>query len=242
MRAPIRVTEGVALQRIDAAELQPLTVVQGDREIELHHELDGGVQGFGKRFWDYLINEHQAARDRLQSSDRIIGLRYQDRYLFSPLSVRLLFEILRGLREKTGEESFQVNSLIIDTLACRPQTGHMNRPQQFLWSDWDDDDMRETVLNVVFREIGFHTQVRLAYGRQAAHGRLLEIGFESGANMTIRFDQGVSYWRISRSTEYRKRLFDFSERNPEQQARQLLKCTAFLEGGDFPTQLFVKMV
>ncbi len=242
VRAPIRATEGVALQLVDVAELQPVPVVQGDREIELHHELDGGMQGFGKRFWDYLIHEHQATRDRLQSSDRIIGLRYQDRYLFSPLSVRLLFEILRGLREKTGEESFQANSLIIDTLACRPQTGHMNHPQQLLWSDWDDNDMRESVLTIVFREIGLHTQVRLADGRQAAHGRMLEIGFESGASVTIRFDQGVSYWRISRSTEYRKKLFDFSERNPEKQARQLLKCTASLEGGGFPTQLFVKIV
>jgi len=242
VRAPIRVTEGVNLQRVDAAELQPVSVVQGDCEIELHHELDGGVQSFGKRFWDCLISAHQASRDRLQSSDGIVSLRYQDRYLFSPLSVRLLFEILRGLREKAGEDCFQVNSLLIDTLACRPQSGYMNRPQRFLWSDWDDNDMREAVINAVFREIGLRTQVRLADGRQAPHGRLLEIDFESGAKVSIRFDQGVSYWRISRSMEYRKRLFDFSERNPEQQARQLLKCTASLQGGDFPTQLFVKMV
>ena len=242
VQAPVQASAGIELQVIETSQLRPANIVQGDREIELRSELNGSLQGFGKRFWDYIAREHQPSQTCLASADKITTLRYQDRYLFSPLSVRLLFEILKDLRERVGKDRFQVTALNIHTLACRPQTGHSHRSRRFIWSDWDDNAMRDGVLKTVFQNIALDAQARLLEPRQAAHGRLLEIGFESGAKLVIRLDQGVSYWRIGTNTPYNKRIFAFDQLEATEQAKILLQRQAKVEGGQFPTQLFIKVI
>lgn len=242
VQAPVRASTEIELQAIKPSQLRPASIIQGDREIELHTHLNGSLQGFGKRFWDCITQEHEPSQKRLSSADKITSLRYQDRYLFSPLSVRLLYEILKSLRKRIGEARFQVTTLNIHTLACRSQTGYSRHPQRFLWSDWDDNAMRDDVLKTVFQNVGLDAQAQLLEPHQAAHGRLLEIGFESGAKLVIRLDQGVSYWRIAKTTAYNNRTFDFDQPEASKQGKALLQRQAKLEGGQFPTQLFIKLI
>lgn len=102
--------------------------------------------------------------------------------------------------------------------------------------------MRDGVLKTIFKNIGLDAHINLLESGQAAHGRLMKIGFASGSKLIIRFDQGVSYWRITKTTPYNQRTFDFKQQKVTEQVRNLLKHEGNLEGGTFPTQLFVKLV
>lgn len=223
-----------------AEQLRPSPIVQGDREIELRCELNGSLQGFGKRFWDYLIAEHEPIAKCLQSADdNITMLRYQDRYLFSPLSVRILFEIVRALKLRMGDARWAATALDIETLKCRPQTAYHARPSNRMWHDWDNSDTREGVIQAMFDAISVGSTIRLNLLHQAPHARVLELEFASGTRLSVRFDQGITYWRIAHATPYRNKIFDFTETNPWQQARHLRKAAVSIEDGNFPTQLFL---
>ncbi len=100
VQAPVQISQDNDLQVTDASQLRPVGIIQGDREIELHSELNGSLQDFGRRFWNCITREHEPSNNYLTSADEIISLDYQDRYLFTPLSVRVLYEILKQLCER----------------------------------------------------------------------------------------------------------------------------------------------
>ncbi|WP_419620680.1 DEAD/DEAH box helicase [Thiolapillus sp.] len=229
-------------KRLEAHQIRPAPIAQGDREIEISHQLDGSLKTFGNRFWKYLMSEHPPTQSLLQSTDTVTAIRYQDRYLFSPLSVRILFEIVRVLREQIGEDRWSATRLSLDTLECRAKYSYGGPPQKFLWSDWDHNETRAEVIERLFHEISMQTDMTLKEQREAAHGRLLEIKFASGKRLRVRFDQGVSYWRVARRSEYRSRLFDFSQPDSIKQAKALLKASVPLEGSETNTQLFVRVM
>jgi len=58
----------------------------------------------------------------------------------------------------------------------------------------------------------------------------------------VRLDQGVSYWEVSRSVDDRNKYFDFLETSSIQQAKALRQTRLLVEGGDFPTHLFVQVI
>ncbi len=234
-------TTAVNWQQLEASQIRPAPIAQGDRELEISHQLNGNLKRFGSQFWKYLSKEHQPTRAQLESSDTVTAIRYQDRYLFSPLSVRILYEIVKTLKNQVGSDRWAAGKMVLDTLACRPRPGYGGPPQKFLWSDWYDDATRAEVIEILFDKLGMQTDMALKEKRDAAHGRLLEIEFASGHQLRIRFDQGVSYWRVSRRSEYHSRLFDFSQSDSSRQASTLLQASVPLEGNETNTQLFVRV-
>jgi len=72
----------------------------GDREIVVHHELDGPLQGFGTKFWRIVAKEHHGAMTQIEQSNAdVVSISYSDRYLFSPLSLALLVDLVSRLKE-----------------------------------------------------------------------------------------------------------------------------------------------
>ncbi|HGG58916.1 MAG TPA: DUF1998 domain-containing protein [Gammaproteobacteria bacterium] len=228
--------------RIDADTLRPVATVLGDRELEIGGELNGKLKTFGKRFWNYLGKKHEPVQMQLDATDPVTFIRYQDRYFFSPLSVRLLFEIVKALRARVGEERWPLPTLEIETLECRPRTRRNGPPQRFLWSDWDNNATRTEVIKSLFNGIDARPRIKLNSLHQQAHGRMLEIVFSSGKSLRIRFDQGVSYWRVARSVDSHSKAFNFSETDSKRQVARLMRADVNLEGAEQKTQLFIKVV
>ena len=61
--------------------------------------------------------------------------------------------------------------------------------------------------------------------------------------MTVRMDQGISYWRAATISNARKvaTWFDFTKANIDDQVKSVVEMSLPIEGGALPTELFIKV-
>jgi DEAD/DEAH box helicase domain-containing protein len=220
--------------------IRPKNLDLGDKEVSIHHDLDGPVTGFGTRFWHKVMSEHPSTHELLKSDDeKIVGLKYCDRYLFSPLSAALLVEIVKGLKNTVGPNRWAINSLEIRTTRMVSEDGGWN-PNK-LWSNWPDSAVRDEVLRSMLQQMGIPSHISLSERYEMEHGRSVDIELSTGKRLTIRLDQGVGYWQVPRSTNRQLGYFNFYNNDPAQQSSNLLALTVRVEGQSMPTQVFLKL-
>lgn len=226
--------------RRTAESIRPALLDAGDCEIEIHHELDGSVQGFGMRLWTLLAQSHPATQMRLaDQEDEVVAVTYRDRYLFTPLSIALLADLIAGLRERVGLSRWAVRAILIVTTHRRP-TGE-NISKNRIWSDWADSAMRDQALKAAFGYLGIDANVELADTSTTGHSRLLEIIWSSGKKHTLHLDQGVSYWRASYTNSKQATFFDTSDDNFAEIGKHLAELSIQIEGSTLPTYVFSKV-
>jgi len=219
--------------------IRPKNLDLGDKEVSIHHDLDGPVTGFGTRFWHKVMTEHPGTAELLENDNSVVGLAYCDRYLFSPLSVALLVEIVKGLKSTVGPNRWAISGLKIRTTRQVSEDGSWN-PNK-LWSNWPDSAVRDEVLRSMLRQMGIPATLSLSERYEMEHGRSLDIEFSTEKRLTIRLDQGVGYWQVPRSTNRQLGYFNFHNNDSEQQSTRLLGLTVRVEGQSMPTQAFVKI-
>jgi hypothetical protein len=222
---------------ISADELRPHLADAGDREIEIHHELDGPIQGFGQRFWKTVASQHRATKDLLESDNDIVSIRYQDRYLFTPLSIALLVELIVGLRDRVGRERWANPKVGITTTEQRA-TAEAN-VRSMVWVDWPDTQIRNRVAIHALQYLGIDLNLIVVGKTGTQHNRSMEIHLESGQCLIIRLDQGVSYWRAV-ATDRSALIFDFGL-EPKDQGKRVAEMMVNVEGALHPTQIFFKV-
>lgn len=222
---------------LTSGELRPNLNDLGDKELEIQHELNGNLQGFGKRFWDYVCTEHFAARGLfLDENERLVSVSYNDRYLFSPLALALLLELIKGLKINLGGErtaGFTLNAVTTEKYVS------YNNPTT-LWSDWNDSQVRDRVAKMMFDETGIDFSIATEDKSVVGHGRILELTFSSGKKLTVRLDQGVSYWQAARMPRWEMIAFNFNADDSTQRDR-ILNLNIGIEGAALPTQIFLKV-
>jgi hypothetical protein len=98
---------------------------QREHIFEIGAELNGPVENFGERFKAHLRGR-SASLARMFSSP-CLELRYSDRYLYSPLTVRLLTEIVRAFADRNTK-------VVVQTMAAR--FGPPPRNAKWLHKDW----------------------------------------------------------------------------------------------------------
>ncbi len=160
---------------------QLLAERQREAIVEVDQELDGPVSGFGLRLKVML-------RGRSEELHRVLSvpclkIEYSDRYLFNPLSVRLLAELIRGF----GDEHTEV---VVRTLGAR--RGLPPHPGKRLHRDWQDLRARNAVLSRLLADVAPLSRIQTE--KQAPHRRRLDFSTPEGSG-TIFFDQGVGSWR-----------------------------------------------
>lgn len=227
-------------ETLAAEAIRPQVSDQGDREIEIHHELDGPLQGFGRRLWDLLAKNHAATHNCLTNhDDDVCALTYRDRYLFTPLSIALLLEVVQGLRDTVGQGRWALDELLVITTNRRATAD--NSARNTVWADWPDMETRNQVLVAAFRHVGICASLQLADAATTGHSRTLEVTWTSGKKLILRLDQGVSYWRAAHDSSRHLYYFDLRPDNIEQCGRELLELAVRIEGARLPTQLFLKV-
>ena len=164
---------------------------------------------------------------------------YRDRYLFSPLSVSLLLELVAGLRQTVGEAHWNVADVEICTTNRRPSG--INATGNMVWSDWEENRRRDAVLTASFAYAGMNARLKIGDTTETGHGRTLEVEWASGTKIGIRLDQGVSYWRAAASNPRDASYFSFQRVSNETQAERVADLRLKIEGGQLPTQIFVKV-
>jgi DEAD/DEAH box helicase domain-containing protein len=176
--------------------------------LEISNELDGPVVGFGRRFKALLAaKSEELARVFSTPCSEIV---YSDRYLFSPLTVRLVFELIGSFAERDTRVRIQTHGFRRDSRGDNPSR---------IEHDWRDLSVRDVVLKTLIA--GICPSFELATSGQSPHRRRLDFQTQAGAGI---FDQGVGSWR----TEDRIR-FDFGA-TPAEQARRLHRSFSISNG------------
>lgn len=127
------------------------------------------------------MNRNEALTSIL--SEPCIELRYSDRYLFSPLVVRLVMEIFRGFGDAN-------TVLIVDTLRQR-RDNRRPRIGKTLKDDWPDIADRNVVFQRLIAQVSSASELILH--QDVPHRRRLDFRTSKGGG-TIFFDQGVGSW------------------------------------------------
>ena len=101
--------------------------------------------------------------------------------------------------------------------------------------------MRDAVLKRMIQALKATPEIAVDGPAVTGHGRVLELEFASRRTLTVRLDQGFSYWRVARSSNHRSSWFDFSEDDVNEQLARVVASEVKVEGGNLPTQLFLKL-
>lgn len=183
-------------------------------------QLNGDVKGFGARLFGQLGRPAPGLISRLKEAPGLNSLQYSDRYLRSPLSVRLLAEVLRHLTSLPGGLTAQTAVLVRSTHDDRGDGGY-----QSLTSNWPTAQIQREVTRLTLaRLLQRDADVELVPRGSLPHHRFLRLDWADGKTAEIRFDQGLSgmqiFGRVSR--------FDM-HRTAARQADELLRLAINVE-------------
>lgn len=162
------------------------------KDIEFSSELNGSLKIFGESFWRKILTEDVNVVELL-NSNVLTEIHYTDRYLQSPTSLLLISQLIGSFCNAADVKP----EIKVETLFnVKERAGHL------LHHDWQNhDDFKEVF--PLWLKTKAKTDVELIvhkYRSDIAHRRKLTFKFESGKELTFRFDQGVGYWRLSDPT------------------------------------------
>ena len=182
------------------------------RLIRAGKQLDGPAANFGRAFWQLLANEAPLTITAIQTH-KVRTITYSDRYLLTPLSTRLLVEVIRKM---PGAKA----------ASLKVSTGRLLRTERQGWAvfhTFDQDSVRRDVLGAMFPG----ARIDIRDKAELPHARFFELQLGDGGNLTILLDQGFGAWRADGSPKH-----DFGA-EPARQARSLksLDFTISVEAG-----------
>ena len=174
--------------------------------------LNGRVASFGRTFWKILTEEAPLTIAAIRAH-KVHAVTYTDRYLLTPLALRLLVEVVRKM-PGAGATSLYVS------------TARLSRPERRGWAvfhTFADDATRRTVLQALLP----NAQIDIRGKVELPHARSFALRLGDGRNVTILLDQGFGAWRAQGAPKY-----DFGA-EPARQARSLnsLDFTISVEPG-----------
>ncbi len=200
--------------------------------ITIGSQLDGTVSEFGARFWKVLRQDTGIEAD-LAACGPPSRIEYDDRYLLSPITVRLLLGVLVALRRSMRAASGPAIPLVVRTLGDRG--GSRAGMATGFRDDWPNLEARNQVLRQALTSAGFTVTLTPGARSDLPHARMLRL---DGAHhqLEIVLDQGFGFWQPTRRVP-----FDFNAH--EEQQVSALAMTQFAIAGeqDRVTELFVDL-
>ena len=194
--------------------------------IEISGEIDGNVDGFGSRFWKLLLSTKPDVGQSIRAGQHVKSVIYEDRYLLSPIAVRLLLELLRPLKNGKNKRP----EAVIHT--AQP-SGRAGNPRT-IDHDWRDQVIRDQVLQKALSRMGFSESVYVKQRRDLPHNRRMTVTWEDGNQLIIGFDQGLGHWASVQPIS-----FPFT-RHADQQVKALLSSKfTVIARSQFPTIVYV---
>jgi DEAD/DEAH box helicase domain-containing protein len=222
---------------LSSSELNPQPIFLGDTMLNIQNELDGLLQGFGKRFWNYLAENYAPAADLFADENNFVeSVFYNDRYIHSPLAVARIFHVINELREKLGEKQASAFALKITTT----RKDDNSKSPYLIKHDWNDSEDRDRMLRLLFAQTDLRFSLEVKNIWEVQHGRFLEINFSGGEKLKIQMDQGVSYWDVAYDQPHSAKSYNFYA-DDAAQLNKLLNLNCTVAGVSYPTQIFLKI-
>lgn len=183
LEAPL--LRGAVAALAGGSEIDPssLAVVRGGNaaRISIRRDLDGPIDRFGQTFWKQIIDQTD---DAFGPHAKVAKITYNDRYLVTPLTVRLLSEVLEHCPGADG----QTERLLV---TCHGPDE--DRDQKGFEHNWRNDDDRLGVIEALIPKI----EIDLRNKRETPHERFLQVDFADEKSRTITLDQGFGAWRLA---------------------------------------------
>ena len=164
--------------------------------------LDGPAKAFGRRFWSYLARQAPLEVEAIRQSG-LAQLHYTDRYLLTPLTLRLLVEVINAAPEASNAH-VEIDTARADRPAITPKFVYDGFPHS---SDQHAEVLREMLPRASVRTAARKTSL--------PHQRALTVGLQDGRDLLVLFDQGFGGWRAEGAVR-----FDF-DLEVKKQARKL---------------------
>lgn len=218
-----------AVRMLDAKELMP-AATPGLIKVEIANELDGAIDSFARRFWEHLRNAAgNLLNDALTGKDSITQLTYSDRYVCNPLVVNLLVCVIHELA-RHNDSVFDIR------IQGRQYQRDDHRSPWQCHHDWRDSRERDDALRAALEYCGLNGEVLSL--PSLPHHRQLQLKFRSGKQLTIQFDQGLSFWEADRTMKTYLLKFDFAAGQPGQEIIDRIHCRVCAPNDDC-TQIFI---
>ena len=184
--------------------------------VTISEDLNGSVTGFGERFWQSLTR-HQGIAAALHNALPAQRIEYDDRYLVSPVGVRLLQAVVGALQMRMTLPQGVILPVSVNTMAV-PSEAHLRSPTG-LRDNWPDSATRNTVICGLLRELSVLPEVVVLPRSDLPHARTLKI-IGQRHSLLVTLDQGFGFWQPSRRV-----AFDFGD--PAERQVDKLASTAF---------------
>jgi DEAD/DEAH box helicase domain-containing protein len=192
---------------------------------QIQGELNGSVSDFGKRFWRRLT-ETTPWLARCLESGPPVSVEYTDRYLMSPLSARLFYEVISKL---VGPEKNAPASLPVHLRTMRSED---RRYPRCVYHNWADGDSQQQTLASMLKGI-CTSRVELLGRDELAHARVLRVQWADQTVAEIGLDQGMGFMQCAGHTRH-----DFSA-TPDAQAASLITYTFNIKQHDHAVPIYV---
>ena len=187
-----------------------LALVESERpenctQVLVNKELDGDIVNIGTSFWSLLESESSWMK-QCSEQGQPATIEYCDRYVRSPLTARVLFELLKRFASTSGSQS---ELFIKTTESPQQQSGHA------LHHDWRDSGTQRAVLDHLFKPYFKVSVTVYARPHDLSHSRFLSLTWANGLRVDVNLDQGVGFYRTKTF-----KSFDFAL-TPDLQAQKL---------------------
>lgn len=204
------------------------------REVAVPLSFRHDISEVGRRLWTLITARVPRLMERIQSGPALAQVHYQDRYLRSPLTLRILFELLRGLHGAAGGLSASTR---IQVTTAHPGYEGRRNPSR-VSDDWAYAGEARPVAELLLRQLDADSSFNVLARERTQHHRQLTLTWSDGRRCTIRLDQGVGFL----STVHHSVTHPF-DRPPAEQARTLLTHKFDVELRDrIPVVLYVRDV
>lgn len=214
------------LQTTAIEEDRWLTALSGEKLCEVGREFDGTFEQFGRVFANTLVQEF--TKLGIWPKSEISVIKYRDRYCTSPLTVRLLLELIKRLAEKTKTDLAAIRA----SLEVRGPKPGETRGYGRIHNDWPTSHLLITVPQLAAEAMGVELNVILQ--PNPPHARRMEITFADGKTLFIILDQGFGPWNTNLPVQ-----FDH-QNDASAQAKRLLSINALIHNAQhFGTHFFL---
>lgn len=208
-------------------------------EVLIGSDLDGWLEGFGQRLWEYLAIYHEHLKKRLGSWGALVEVTYSDRYFMAPADVLILGEIINALRRHLGNRWGRPQVTVV---AAEARQRGRSRPGHLLFHDWVRDDQREEVVKAFFKSIGQECEMEIREKTKVPHARSLTLRWDEGPATVLRLDQGIDFWRVGTKSQPRHDFNRPAERQAEALHEWRENLRVYASDGDVPTPVLVKTI
>ncbi len=163
------------------------------RLVEPHKALDGNLSGFGARFWGIIERQAPRLAAKLSEDSKLASIEYSDRYVRSPLSARILSEVIRTLTQRRGGVG-ATTRIDVRTGPEDPRGRSISAIPRRIHASWPNQRDQQAVLHGVLSSFATTVIVDVT-SAGLPHHRYLRLVWPDGRFAELRLDQGLSYMR-----------------------------------------------